>query len=787
MNDFKSKINEVRDILRKDGITGMDSINHCVAFTILRNLNENICERLNVHKKYTFELFNKDDEGKLLDKDKLFEKFYKTIGDRDCFVNILINKFKFKAFKFLIKTSLYLERIFNCFANINIEELNLDFDVIGVIYEIHLSTGATGSGMRDLGQYFTNRKVIEFMVKLCNPKVKANGEIETVLDPSMGTGGFLTMATKYLNENNENIDWEINQKNIYGFDISENLQSLAHINLLIENNQLFKNIVVEDTLHNDYKINNVLIDKVDIILANEPFGLKNIIYKECCERIKQLKINGTKAEPLFVQLMMQSLEVNGRCAVVVPDGVLFNDAKLHKETRKYLIKNLNLKKVISLDGDMFLNTGVKSSILYFVNDGSTSEVEFSKIKFVNSEIQEDSIKKVKTNEIIEKDYSLFLNKYIQEQTQIIEGIEYKTIGEICEFLSKSKRPASFGVDNGLFPFYTSSMTNKFCDVADFNEELIIIGDGGCANINIDNKFSCSDHNYLFKSKLTNIKNKYIYYYILKNIKILENGFKGTAIKNISKSFIHDIKIPIPSIEIQQKIVDILDNDSAIINNFNNLIEMYEKKKQNTVYVQTLNVEKKKLGELVNIKGGKRLPLNKTYSDNDTGYYYIQVSDLFYENNNFKSISKEIFDELINYKLSNNEIIISIAGTIGKIYKFISDKNTILTENACKLIINNKNNLYFNYLYYILNFNEIQKKFKDEMKTTTIPKLSLLNISNIEIPIPSTEIQTQIIAECESYDKFIKQANDEIKKIQESDIINKILNSLQSNTEAITEA
>jgi len=80
-----------------------------------------------------------------------------------------------------------------------------------------------------------------------------------------------------------------------------------------------------------------------------------------------------------------------------------------------------------------------------------------------------------------------------------------------------------------------------CDISDYDEECIIIGDGGVANIKIDKKFSCSDHNYIIKSKY----NKYIYYYLINNIKLLEDGFKGSALKNISKSFLNDLKIPIP--------------------------------------------------------------------------------------------------------------------------------------------------------------------------------------------------------------------------------------------------
>ena len=577
MNSFIAKINEVRDILRKDGITGIDSITHCVAFYILRNLTNELCIKLDIPEHFSYDKFNKDENGTLLCKDKLFEKFYKQ-RSTECFVYVLVNKFNFKPIKnFAIKTSLYLEKIFKCFENINPEQLNIDCDIVGTIYEIHLATGATGQGMRDLGQYFTHRKIIKYMVELCDPKVKADGSIETILDPSMGTGGFLTMATKHLSANNSNINWEQNKSNIYGFDVSENMQSLAHINLLLENNEIFENIIIQDTLHGDFKVNDVIIDKYDVILANEPFGLKNIVHAECCDRIVDLRIRGTKAEPLYLQLMMISLNENGRCAVIVPDGVLFNDSKLHKDTRKYLIENLNLKKIIAMEGEFFMNTTIKSSILYFVNDGITTNVEFCKIKLLNDEIVEETIKTITKNNIIRNDYSLFINKYMQSNIVQLSNVVYKKIGDMCVFLPKSKRPASFGTDIGVYPFYTSSMTSKLCDIADYHEELIILGDGGCANINISNNFSCSDHNYLFKSLDNNyILNKYIYYYLYKNISLIENGFKGTALKNVAKKYIQEIQIPVPSLEVQKEIIRQCDQHVTSINTLRGQIQDIER-------------------------------------------------------------------------------------------------------------------------------------------------------------------------------------------------------------------
>lgn len=760
MESFKSKINEVRDVLRKDGVTGIDSINHCVAFYILRNLNMELCDKFGIDHKFAFVNFNKDVNGALLDEQYLFEKFYKK-GDLHCFQGVLINKIKFTPFRNAIKTALYLQKIFNTFASIDIENMNIDYDVIGLIYEIHLATGTTGSGMRDLGQYFTHRKVIKFMVELCKPSI-VDGRMETVLDPSMGTGGFLTMATKYFNEHNDNIDWSVNQKNIIGFDIAENVQSLAYINLLLENKEVFKNICIQDTLHKDFvTTDNIHIDKVDVILANEPFGLKNIVHADCCKRIVDLKIRGTKAEPLFLQLMMISLNEKGRCAVIVPDGVLFNDANLHANTRKYLIEKLNLKKVISLEGDFFMNTGVKSSILYFVNDGTTSEVEFSKIKLVNDVIVEESIKKVKKNVLVAKNYTLFINKYIESTEKKLEGIEYKKLGDICTFLPKSKRPASFGIDTGAYPFYTSSMTEKKCDVADYDKELIIIGDGGEANINISSQFSCSDHNYLFESNKSNILNKYIYYYLFCNISLIKNGFKGTTIKNIQKSFIQDIEIPIPSLEIQKRIVEILDNDYNIIKTNKDIIAMYEARKKNIIWGNTIGIGKKQLKSVCEpIKTGKNKP-----TDNKTGTLYP-----YYGTGGITGYT----DEFI---VDGKYLLLARNGSIGN--SIYIDGKTYPSDHMF-IIKTIKENI--KYLYYVSKY---LINFANYGVGTTIIGISKTDLEQIEIPIPSLEIQNQIVSQCEQIDSIIANFEKQIQTIQSSNVINTILKSITTATNTTT--
>lgn len=133
--------------------------------------------------------------------------------------------------------------------------------------------------------------------------------------------------------------------------------------------------------------------------------------------------------------------------------------------------------------------------------------------------------------------------------------ELVKLGEALKSQGKGKRPASFANPSGIYPFIKSSKIIEKCNEADFDTEALIIGDGGGANIHyLNGKFSSSDHTYIFTSDKEDIYLKFFYEVINANLEILEVGFKGIALKNISKTFIENIQIPKPPLEIQKQIV-----------------------------------------------------------------------------------------------------------------------------------------------------------------------------------------------------------------------------------------
>ena len=767
LETFENTLDQIRAILRKEGITGMDSIKHCLAFTVSRFLTNENCNKLDIDNKYSFE--------SLIDKDEqeMRELFFNS--SLECIVGQIFEKMQFKT-DFKLESPSNLRNILNKIKDININELSTNYDIVGIIYELHLKTG-TSQAMRDLGQYFSNRSVIKYMVKLCDPKIKKNGEIETILDPTMGTAGFLAMSIKHINNinNKKKVDWIKNKNNIYGFDIDENVKNMAILNLFLETGQIFdRTLIKHDTLHKDFELEDkTFIDKVDVILANEPFGIKGLKYADCCERIKKLKIDGTKAEPLFLQLMMQSLNVKGRCAVIVPDGVLFNDAKLHKGTRKHLCNNFNLLKVISLEDGLFLNTGVKSSILFFVNDGETTKVEFCKIKMLNNDIVEESIIKVNVDEIEQNDYTLFVNKYNKVEENKINGLEYKKLGEICDFLS-SKFNSGDMDNNGEYKFYSGIASNPAGNHSIFNfnisEYICIIKGGGAGSgkygdqiglgkvFYLTGKNAISNGMYILKPKITNNNLKYIFYYLkISKNKIMDLATYTTGLGNIKQENLKSFQIPIPSITIQEQIVESLDVIYDTIEGNNKLIQNYEKIKKGIIFSCTFNVDKQKLGDVIIFE--QKVKKLKASDSVDNGLYkfYTSSNKVGYRN---------------DFEFKDYKIIIGRGGNSCIFY----DKEFGISHDDIFVIGIKINNLKYIYYYLSSNFNILQ----NILIGSTIKHINKENLNNINIPIPTNEIQEYIVKECDYYDNLIDILKKENERLQNNKIIELMLNSVPSN-------
>lgn len=176
-----------------------------------------------------------------------------------------------------------------------------------------------------------------------------------------------------------------------------------------------------------------------------------------------------------------------------------------------------------------------------------------------------------------------------------------------------------------------------------------------------------------------------------------------------------------------------------------------------------------LGELVTVKGGRRLPKGDKYARNPTQYPYLRVRDFAsgtISEKDLRYLSEETHFKISQYTISHEDIYISIAGSIGIagiVPKHLCGAN--LTENAAKLVIKDKSKLEQSYLVYYLNTLG-QHQIKKQVKTTSQPKLALFRIEQLKIPLPSLTQQRRIVAILDKADRIRRQRKEAIKLTEE---------------------
>ena len=239
-----------------------------------------------------------------------------------------------------------------------IDEFEYDHsERLGDAFEYLLSVlGSQG----DAGQFRTPRHIIDFMVKIVDPK-----KDETILDPACGTAGFLISSYKHIASKNKDKDGNTTltpdekgrlAKNFRGYDISPDMVRLSLVNLYLHG---FTDPHIDeyDTLTSDDKWN----EFVDVILANPPF----MSPKGGIKPHKRFSVQSKRSEVLFVDYIAEHLTPNGRAAIIVPEGIIFQSQTAYKQLRKMLVDEY-LVAVVSLPAGVFQPySGVKTSILLF--------------------------------------------------------------------------------------------------------------------------------------------------------------------------------------------------------------------------------------------------------------------------------------------------------------------------------------------------------------------------------------------------------------------------------------
>ena len=243
---------------------------------------------------------------------------------------------------------------------------NYSADVMGDAYEYLIKKFADMS-KKNAGEFYTPRSVVKLMVQLLNPK---SGE--SVYDPACGTGGMLIEAIRSMD------DEKASYGKIYGQEKNLSTSAIARMNLFLHGAKEFR-IVREDTLRKPVFIHNGQLQQFDCVLANPPFGLDHwgaeIFENDQWGRNIWGSPTDSNADYAWLQHMYKSMRPGkGRCAVVMPQGVLFHGGR-EGDIRKKMIETDCVECVIALVGNLFYGAGVSACILFLNNKQSVQGLE----------------------------------------------------------------------------------------------------------------------------------------------------------------------------------------------------------------------------------------------------------------------------------------------------------------------------------------------------------------------------------------------------------------------------
>jgi type I restriction-modification system DNA methylase subunit len=781
---FKNCLNILRD---NEGLTGEKALRTLSYLLILKLLEPHFGSEINMDD-YDYDFSHIEDEMIEQHKNKLLEivRFSNLSNEKEDNIpvnmkylwdDILSNHpttknifLKGKGFDIQHKST--YKKLIDKLNSVDLSQT--EYDVLGNAYEEVIQDIMTG---KVLGQYFTQPLIKKMMVKLINPQIYPDGTIDTCGDPTMGTGGFLITYLQHILQQatakNITPNWDfIKTEGLYGKELEPDTYQLAVSNMLISSGHMFEGLDRGDSIRVP------ITRKFDNILANPPFGIKGLKYDDFQSPLKSayVPIKTDNAVSLFIQAIIYMLKINGKCAVVLPYGQdLFSKTNTTLVAiREYLMKTCDLKEIIYLPSGIFTYTPIKTCVFYFVKKREGTDVLETKIKVSKTQketgrdykfsktIQTTKVKfydynpyedvknllvEVPIEKIVSNSYSLNYAEYMKDETeeeQYEEGVVVKTLGEVCQIKC-------------------GNHSTKKCNFIE--GEYLIIG-GGKQPIGKHNEYNCHENTilcashgtagyismYPVKTFLTMafafIENKelvnkmYLYYYLKSIEEHLISLGKGTAQPCISMEKLKSIKIPIPSLDKQQEIIQYLNfiHERAIKTSITKIAEL---KMLNEFCLSNQKMfgenENTKLGELCEfIKTGKNKP-----TDNKTGTLYP-----YYGTGSITGYTDE-------YLYDGYYILTARNGTIGNC--FLTKGRFFPSDHI--FVIDIRDKCLMKYVYYILSNNEKLDKLKTGVG---IPNITKGTLENLIIPVPSLERQKEIVEYCEYNDILIKQLEDEIE-------------------------
>ncbi|QQS22871.1 N-6 DNA methylase [bacterium] len=474
-----------------------------------------------------------------------------------------------------------------------INEFNYEHsENLGNAFEYLLSIlGSQG----DAGQFRTPRHIIDFIVEVVDPKKN-----ETILDPACGTAGFLISAYKHILKTNKEKPLTPDEKlklmnNLAGYDISPDMVKLALVNMYLHGFPEPK-IHEYDSLTSEKRWD----ETFDVIMANPPF----MTPRGGVVPHKRFSIQANRAEVLFVDYIIEHLNISGRGGIVVPEGIMFQTSNANQSLRKKMVED-GLYAIVSLPVGIFnpYSATIKTSVLFF--DNSISK-KVKDILFINVEADGYDLgakrQKIEKNDLPEalqvitdwkngkknpskkvfwvskdeilnhSEVSLNYKTYFQTDHRGKSKWESVKLGDICK-IRTGKKNVNEGNPNGKYPFFTCAQNHTYSDVFSFDAEAILIaGNGDVGTVTyFKGKFEAYQRTYVL-TDFVNIEPKYLYFVLKNTLKdsVLQQKL-GNTMAYIKLGAIQNFSFPLPPMEVQKKIMKKIEERENQIKEYENSI------------------------------------------------------------------------------------------------------------------------------------------------------------------------------------------------------------------------
>ncbi len=663
--------------------------------------------------------------------------------------------------------------------------LNIQSDIKGDAFEYFLKTSVTIGN--DLGQYFTPRHIIDLMINITEPKYG-----EQVYDPTCGTGGFLIAAFNYIKNRNaktEEILTKLKEDTIFGRELTGTAK-IAKMNMIITGDghtQIKQMDVLEEKIENKY----------DVVVANPPYG-------QPTDHGHKYGLKSNDGDVVFLEHIIYSLkdedeekgQIAGRAAVVIPEGVLFRPY-VDKKLRKWMLDTCNIEAIISLPQGVFRPyTKNKTDIIVFKKDPKgTKSIWFYDLTEdgfeLNSDLRKPSDKNdipdllskwtdkieskkswnVTIDEIKKNNYDLMAKtykphkKYDSKHPQILfskimtENKDSITIDDKKEYQRITVKLRGKGIVSRDIIFGKKIKTKKQ-KLTKPNQFIVPemdakFGAFGIIPKELSNSI-VSSHYFLFDLDTDKILPEFFDYMIrfAPYTEMIQPYVKGTTnYASIRSKHILDLKMPLPSKEVQEVIVTRLNNQTNIIKNVEKTINAV---KEGLTDISDFegNYEYKKIQDICKdiVTGGTPSRKNPEYFKGDIPW--LKISDLNrldYTSKSKEKITKIALDSSSAHILSKDTVLFTIFATIADVSILGMDK---ACANQAIVGLVPKDGIDPKFLMYSLY--TLKPYFKAKSRGVTQNNINLGMLKLAEIPILPIDKQKEIVKQIDERKSILEE-------------------------------